>query len=83
MLEPLALVPLVEAFEEQRLKLQRVVRRWIGHAHKLGEHKKHKEIVLLASRPCHCPSVGGFVELAEEAAQLSQATLVVAHLPRP
>src|SRR5690606_11875957 len=62
-------VPVVEALVQHRQQFQRVPRRRVGHAKRLGADQPHEHALLLAPRPREGAPVGGGVELLQERGQ--------------
>ena len=69
-----ASVPVMEALEQQRLELQRVVGRRIGHAHHFAEHQQHEQVIVVPATAGNSAAIARAVALFEkEAGWLSQA----------
>ncbi len=86
MFQTLTAVPFVEPLKQQRLELECVVGRRIGHAHQLGEDEEHEEVVLFTSSPGYRTTIGRDIELFEQRLQPGETTLFLSHRvssPRP
>jgi len=79
MFHPLTAMPVVEPLEQQRLKLECVVRGRVGNAHQLGKDEEHEQVILLPPGSGNRTPIGRDVELFEQRLQPGETTLFPSH----
>jgi len=68
-------MPLVEALEQERLQLQRIVGGRVGYAHHFGKHQEHEQIIFITPGSSDSATVWCAIGFFEKKSSLAEPML--------